>query len=108
MELDAGAEEHTKQYPQDDGIWKNAPVERQIHEESIRAMKITMAEVNAKSQPWHWRPSRSPKPNSKPAESSTAPIEALHGQCSNGAPWVNMHPARVRAFKILCLSTVVN
>ena len=48
MELDAGAEEHTKQYPQDDGIWKNAPVERQIHEESIRAMKITMAEVNAK------------------------------------------------------------
>lgn len=48
MEPAPGAEKHRKQNPEDDGIWTHAPVERQIHEESIQAMKITMAEVNAK------------------------------------------------------------
>ena len=30
-----------------------------------------------------------------------APIEALHGRCSGGAAWVDMHSARVRAFEVL-------
>ena len=48
MKPSAHAEEHNQQNPEDSGIWTHAPLARQIHEEWIQAMKVTMAEVNAK------------------------------------------------------------
>ena len=75
MEPAPGAEKHRKQNPEDDGIWTHAPVERQIHEESIQAMKITMAEVNAKihsrgtgDHPGRQNPTVNP-PNPQPHQS---------------------------------------
>ena len=44
----AEAESHNQQNLDHTDIWTHAPVARQIHDEAIHTMKITMAEVNAK------------------------------------------------------------
>ena len=48
MEPSTRADNHSQQNLDDTDSWTHAPVARQIHDEGIHAMKITMAEVNAK------------------------------------------------------------
>ena len=46
MKMASSDDDRIQQDPRDGGIWATAPLEREIHAEGLRAMKVTLAAVD--------------------------------------------------------------